>query len=64
MTREEYVAALKLERQYAEQAAKVTPEISATRLADIDAELARFEPAPLGQPARAGRASGRAPEVG
>ena len=63
MTRDEYVAALKMELRYVEQtAAEASPEVSARRLADIDAELASFDPAPTqGKP---GRASGRAPEIG
>ena len=58
MTREEYVTALRAERVYA----GTIPESLGReqRLADIDAELSRFEPAPT----KTGRASGRSPEVG
>jgi hypothetical protein len=55
VTRSDYVEALKTERRYAET---LPAEVREQRLADIDAELSRFEPQPQA------KARGRGPEVG
>jgi hypothetical protein len=55
-TRAEYVEALRTERRYAETIP--VDQGREQRLADIDAELQRFEPAPQA------KARGRGPEVG